>query len=47
MVMMGTEVKSTEEVLTVESKKAPEGTYGPPEGYAELPFNPAALLGGG
>lgn len=36
----GHEVKSSEEVVSVSEEKAPEGTYEPPAGYTEIPFDP-------
>ncbi|MFQ6110337.1 MAG: DUF4412 domain-containing protein, partial [Candidatus Aminicenantales bacterium] len=41
MTMMGTETKTKEEVISVEKKNAPEGTYDIPEGYSKSEtFNP-------
>ena len=40
MEMMGTETKSREEVLSVEKKDAPAGTYDLPEGYTKTAYNP-------
>jgi hypothetical protein len=40
MDMMGAEQKYTEEVLSVEKKEAPAGTYNLPEGYTKTTFNP-------
>lgn len=34
------EVKTTEELVSVEEKDAPEGTFAPPADYEERPFNP-------
>jgi hypothetical protein len=39
MTMMGNNVKSTETTLSVEDGTAPAGTYEPPSGYAEKPFD--------
>lgn len=48
MSMMGSESKSTENVLSVEVKEAPAGHYDVPEGYTEKPFDPmAGMMGGG
>jgi hypothetical protein len=33
MSMMGTDVKSSQELLEVDEKSAPAGTYEPPSGY--------------
>lgn len=38
--MMGTPIKSTEHLVSVEKKEAPAGTYEPPAGYKEKPFDP-------
>jgi hypothetical protein len=38
--MMGTPIKSTEQLVSVEKKEAPAGTYEPPAGYKEKPFDP-------
>jgi hypothetical protein len=46
MSMMGSESKSTENVLTVEVKEAPAGHYDVPAGYTEKPFDPMAGMGG-
>ncbi|MGB2764784.1 MAG: DUF4412 domain-containing protein [Candidatus Aminicenantaceae bacterium] len=40
MVMSGSETKSREEVVSVEKKDAPAGTYDLPQGYKKIPFNP-------
>ena len=40
MKMMGTETKSKEEVISVEKKDAPAGTYDLPEGYTKATYNP-------
>ncbi len=40
MDMMGAQQKYTEEVLSVEKKSAPAGTYDLPEGYTKTAFNP-------
>jgi hypothetical protein len=39
MTMMGNNVKMTETTLSVEDGAAPAGTYDPPAGYAEKPFD--------
>ena len=46
MSMMGSDSKSTENVLTVEDKEAPAGHYDVPEGYTEKPFDPMSGMGG-
>lgn len=38
--MMGTETKSQEEVISVEKKDAPAGTYDLPQGLTKVPYNP-------
>lgn len=43
----GQALKNTEEVVTIEAADAPEGTYAPPEGYAEKAFNPMEAMTGG
>jgi hypothetical protein len=40
MDMMGAQQKYTEEVVSVEKKGAPAGTYELPEGYTKTTFNP-------
>jgi hypothetical protein len=40
MTMMGAETKSQEQVLSVEKKDAPAGTYDLPQGYTKTAFNP-------
>jgi len=40
MTMMGTEMKFKEEVISVEKKDAPEGTYEPPKEYKKSEYNP-------
>ncbi|UCC39004.1 MAG: DUF4412 domain-containing protein [Candidatus Aminicenantes bacterium] len=40
MSMMGTEMKYHEEVISVEKKDAPKGTYEVPEGFTKAAFNP-------
>jgi len=40
MTMMGTETKSQEEVISVEKKDAPAGTYDLPQGLTKVPYNP-------
>jgi hypothetical protein len=42
----GKEVKSNEELVSVSQQPAPEGTYEPPAGYKETPFNPMGGPGG-
>jgi len=37
--MMGNELKSREELVSVEEREAPPGTYAPPTGYAMKPFD--------
>jgi hypothetical protein len=44
--MMGNAMTTREELVSVEKKDPPEGTYRPPAGYAEKPFNPMAALSG-
>lgn len=39
MTMMGTEVKNSEKTLSIENLPAPAGTYDPPAGYTEEPFD--------
>ncbi len=41
---MGNEIKSTEELISVDNAKPPAGIYSPPEGYQEKPFDPMALM---
>jgi Domain of unknown function (DUF4412) len=43
--MAGQVVHSTENLQSVEEKPAPPGTYEPPAGYTEKPFNPVARGG--
>ena len=45
--MMGTEFKMLEELVSIEEKDAPAGTYSPPEGYKLEPFDMGAMGGGG
>jgi len=45
--MMGNEVKSREELISLEDKEAPAGTYAPPAGYAVKPFDFMAGFGAG
>jgi hypothetical protein len=45
--MMGTEVKASEELLSVEEMDAPANNYSPPEGYGEKPFDLMSMMGGG
>lgn len=40
MTMMGAETKSQEEVLSVEKKDPPPGTYDLPQGYTKVAYNP-------
>ena len=40
MKLMGTPMRSTQELSSVEDKAAPAGTYEVPKGYAEKAFNP-------
>jgi len=40
MSMMGAEMKSNEEVVSIEKKSAPAGTYDIPEGYTKAAYNP-------
>lgn len=42
MSIMGREVKTYEEVVSVEKKDAPAGTYDVPQGYTKTDFNPFA-----
>jgi hypothetical protein len=44
MKMMDSEVKTREEVISVEKKKAPPGTYDLPRGYKKSDYNPFAFL---
>jgi hypothetical protein len=37
--MMGNDIKSSEQALSIEKATAPAGTYDPPEGYTEKPFD--------
>lgn len=37
-------MKRREELVSVEDKAAPDGTYDPPAGYKEVPFNPFASM---
>ena len=39
MTMMGTEVATSEKTISIDSIDAPAGTYDPPEGYTEKPFD--------
>lgn len=45
--MMGTEIKSREELVSVEEKEAPAGAYAPPPDYAVEPFDFMAGFGPG
>jgi hypothetical protein len=40
MTMMGAETKYQEQVLSVEKKDAPQGTYDLPQGYTKTAYNP-------
>ena len=40
MSMMGSEMKYQEEVISVEKKAAPQGTYDVPQGFTKADFNP-------
>lgn len=39
MTMMGNEVNTSEKAISIEDLEAPAGTYDPPAGYAETPFD--------
>ena len=39
MTMMGTEVATSEKTVSIDNIDAPAGTYDPPEGYTEKPFD--------
>lgn len=39
MTMMGTEVGTSEKTISIDNIDAPAGTYDPPEGYTEKPFD--------
>ena len=39
MTMMGTEVATSEKTISIDNIDAPAGTYDPPEGYTEKPFD--------
>lgn len=43
MAMPGMESKYREEVVSVDGKKAPAGTYDLPQGYTKIPYNPFGL----
>ena len=43
---MGARFGTREELVTVETRDATPGTYDPPAGYKEAPFNPLEGLGG-
>jgi len=45
--MMGNEFKSREELISVEEKEAPAGTYAPPPDYAVTPFDFMSGFGAG
>lgn len=44
MSMMGTEVKNSETAISIDNLKAPAGTYDPPAGYTEQPFDIMASM---
>jgi hypothetical protein len=39
MTMMGTEVGTSEQAVSIDQMAAPAGTYDPPAGYTEKPFD--------
>ena len=39
MTMMGSEVETSEKTISIDNIDAPAGTYDPPEGYTEKPFD--------
>jgi hypothetical protein len=39
MTMMGNEVGTSERAISIENIEAPAGTYDPPAGYTEKPFD--------
>jgi hypothetical protein len=41
--MMGSEMKYQEEVISVEKKAAPQGTYDVPQGFTKADFNPMEM----
>lgn len=43
MAMPSLESRYREEVVSVERKKAPDGTYDLPQGYTKIPYNPFGL----
>jgi hypothetical protein len=45
--MMGNEFKAREELISIEEKDAPAGTYAPPPDYTMKPFDFMAGFGGG
>lgn len=45
--MMGRQRKTREEVVSIETKAAPEGHYDVPAGFTEKPFDPMESMGGG
>lgn len=45
--MRDQEVKSTEEIVSVEKKAAPAGAFEAPAGFEKRPFDPRAMMGGG
>ena len=44
--MMGSEVKSSEKVVSIETKEPPAGHYELPAGFTEKPFDPMSGMGG-
>lgn len=42
---LGAKFKTSEELISVETKDAPAGAYDPPAGYAAKPFNPMTAMG--
>jgi uncharacterized protein DUF4412 len=44
--MMGSEVKSSEKVVSIETQEPPAGLYELPAGFTEKPFDPMAEMGG-
>jgi hypothetical protein len=45
--VMGQELKSSEETVSISEKAAPAGTYDPPAGFTEQKFNPLGAMGRG
>jgi hypothetical protein len=39
MTMMGNDVGTAEKTISIETVDAPSGTYDPPAGYTEKPFD--------